>query len=348
MSNRTAYWRKTVCCVLAYALLFGQIAPAAASTDISDVPLAVKNRVGPNIVLSLDDSGSMQWEFLPEEEMRWSFFLYPRPANPYLGSTYANQAPNFNDTNLHNFFGRSSHNNRQFYNPNITYRPWVHADGSEWPQANPTAAFYNPASPATGTINLTVQRTEASTWFSDNGTGNINIAVCDPAPCGANHAYWPITYFRYNSGNIHLRSSYTRVEIRNTDPASTTYPYTRPDGTAATRTKAEEVQNFANWFVYHRSRISAARGGIGRAFSALSENPRIGFGTINTFGAVIDGASSSGAMRLGVRPFTAANRETFYDALYTLPIPAQGTPLRETVHDIGEYFRRTDDLGPWG
>src|SRR5215218_3351241 len=122
MKQRKHFWRKAVASIVAYALAFGQIAPAAyaASTDISDIPLAVKNQVAPNIMMTLDDSGSMQWEFLPEDDMRYTSWVYPRPSSPYGGSSYQNLVPNFDADNVHNFYGRSSYNNKMYYNPDVT------------------------------------------------------------------------------------------------------------------------------------------------------------------------------------------------------------------------------------
>lgn len=354
MSKQIRFWRKVTALTVAYTLAFGQIAPAAyaASTDISDIPLSVKFQVAPNIVMTLDDSGSMQWEFLPDDQMRASIFMFPRPNNPYGGGTYANQVPNFDDNNVHNFFGRSSHNNKSFYNPNVNYRPWSNPDGSLRPQANPSNALYNPTLPGVGSMDLTVQQTQNATWFSDNGTGNQANTSCNPG-CPANHAFWPITYFIYNgAGGVTLRANYTRVEIRNTTPASTTYNYTifHLDGSTSvgTRKKAEEVQNFANWFQYYRSRVLAARAGIGRAFSLLPETPRVGFASLNTAGQTIDGVASPGTIARGVRPFTGADRTGFFNSLYNLPINAVGTPLRQATDDVGQYFRRIDNAGPWG
>src|SRR5687767_13371638 len=189
MSKRTALWRRLVASTLAYTLAFGQIAPLqAAATDISDIPLAVKNQVSPNIMMTLDDSGSMQWEFMPEDDMRNSFYMYPPPAAPYLAATFLNLVPNFNDNNVHNFYGRSSNNNKMYYNPDVTDRPWSNADGSLWANANPRAALYNPANPGAGSLDLLVQKTERAYWFSDGNTGSLDTAVCDPA-CDTNHAY---------------------------------------------------------------------------------------------------------------------------------------------------------------
>lgn len=61
MNTRQRFWRKAAASAALYTLIFGQtVQPAqAASTDISDVPMAVKNLVAPNIMVMIDNSGSM-------------------------------------------------------------------------------------------------------------------------------------------------------------------------------------------------------------------------------------------------------------------------------------------------
>jgi type IV pilus assembly protein PilY1 len=332
-----------------YCLIFAQVMQSAqaASTDISDVPMALKNQIPPNIMLTLDDSGSMQWEFMPEQDMYFSIFLQPRPASPYGADTYANQLPNFDDDNVHNFFGRSSANNRIYYNPDFTYKPWSNSDGSLMANASPTAALYNPGLTSAGNTNLTAQTTKRADWFSDGGTGRLDRAFCDPG-CGSNHTYWPITYFNYNGPNSAaarlVRTNYTKVEITTSTPSGATF--TSPGG--VTRTRAQEIQNFANWFQYYRSRVLTARAGIGRAFSSLGTTSRVGFGTINASSTTIDGVRSNGTVVLGVRQFTGAARTSFFTNFYGRVIPAEGTPLRNAADDIGQYFSRTDNNGPWG
>jgi type IV pilus assembly protein PilY1 len=342
MKQCRSLWQKAVASFVACTLVIAQGTPLAhaGSTDISDVPLPVKNRVAPNIMLTLDRSGSMGWEFMPEETAGNSNIMFPLP----LGGNVAN----FNDDNIHNFFVRSSHNNKQYYNPDVTYRPWVHADGTPWPQANPKVAYYHPQDPGYGSLNLVVANTQAANWRSDLGTGNRSIWQCDPAPCGSAHTYWPITYFNYKgSGSVLVRSSYEKIEIRDTTPSGTMYSYKRPDGTTAFRTQAEEIQNFANWFVYHRSRMHSARAAISRAFSTLSENTRVGLAATMTPSLPIDGVASGGTLLRGVRPFSGNDRADFYELLFTLPL-ISGTPLRRSTDDVGRYFRRADDRGPWG
>ncbi len=313
--------------------------PVQANVNIADIPLFLSASVEPNLMFILDDSGSMQWEFMPDEDMHFSLYMFPRPNNLYGGSTYANQIPTFKDTNVHNFFGRSAANNSVFYNPDYTYVPWSNPDGSSMPDATPGAAYYNPRITGLGTLNLTAQQTQSATWFSHSTS--LTSASCDP--CGGNHTYWPITYFNYQGGDKLQFASYQKVQITTSTPSSATF--TSPGG--ITRTRDEEIQNFANWFQYYRSRILAARAGIGRAFGQQGEDMRVGFGTLNKGSSDVDNVSTDTVVR-GVRPFTGSDRDDFFDLLYDRNIPQSGTPLRRALDSAGQYFSRSDNRGPWG
>lgn len=309
---------------------------------ISQVPLFVSTvEVEPNILFILDDSGSMQWEYMPDQTIFYTVYLYPMPASVYNGTNYPNQVPNHDDNNLHNFFSRSSANNTVFYNPDITYQPWSNADGTVMPDADPNCALYNPALPARGCLNLMAEQTERATWFwntADQNQRAVTVAEQD-------HTYWPISYYTYNGGNRLLRPSYTRVLITSATPAAATF--TSPDGKNV-RTRDEEVQNFANWFQYYRSRILAARAGIGRAFAGQSELMRVGFGAINKGLSTVDEQADTLAIISGVRLFSGANRVNFFRDLYGHTLDTSGTPLRRALKAAGQYFERTDNRGPWG
>ena len=299
--------------------------------DIAQKPLFLTSRVDPNIMFTLDDSGSMHWEHMPDRtEFRFSNYMFPRPNGLYGGDDYSNQVPSFEDNNIYNYYGRSAENNGVFYNPDITYSPWMGADGNLMPNATPTNALYNPAIPNLGGLNLTSQQTQFAVWFFN---ADFNTAFCNGGACGTNMTYWPITYYNYTGGDRANRNSYQRVQITNTTPASATF--TSPSG--ITRTRDEEIQNFANWFQYSRSRILASRNGIGQAFSQLSNSARVGYATINASDTIVS----------GVKPFSGENRQAFYDLLYNRPIPQAGTPLRRAADNVGKYFERRDDKGPW-
>lgn len=301
-------------------------------------PLFLNSPAAPNIMFTLDDSGSMQWEILPES-ITYFAYLYPAPANMYGGVNYANQVPNFNTTNAYNTFLRSQHNNKIYYNPSVTYKPWASHDGTLWPNASPTCAYHNPANTAAGCRNLTVDNTDSATWYTGTGWTAANTA----------HTYYPAVYFRYNSGNVWSTGSYTRIQIKSANaPFTGDGRASRTDCTSGSCTYAQEIQNFANWYSYYRSRISLARTGVGHAFANQSSNFRVGFAAINKTSATIDGVSSPGAIVRGVRPFSGTDRQTFFNDFYTYTINTGDTPLRRAMDNIGKYFERTDDTGPWG
>lgn len=304
----------------------------AEAVTIPLVPLQAINSAEPNIMMILDDSGSMQWEAMPDE-ITYIDYLYPRPSNLYGGSTYGNVAVDTSSTNRYARLLRSAGVNKVYYDPTITYIPWSKPDGSLWPNAVPTAALNNPANAARGTRNLTIDLTEYSDWRNDSSTST------------GDQTYYPATYFNYNGGGIWNAGSYTRVEIR---PANAPFPKaaSRTDCAGTTCTYDEEIKNFANWYTYYRSRILTARAGIGRAFALQGNNVRVGFGAINKDSTTVDGVSTS-TIILGVRQFSGTDRDTFFNRLYNWTIPKSNTPLRQALDDTGKYFMRTDSRGPW-
>ncbi|KKM94369.1 hypothetical protein LCGC14_1199010 [marine sediment metagenome] len=318
----------------------------AATLNISNVPLYLGGAVEPNIIFTLDDSGSMQWEIMPDENLHYANYLLPMPNNIYGGSNYNNQVPNFEDDNVHNFFSRSSANNSVYYNPDITYVPWSRADGSSMGNANPAYALYNPDDTSRGGMALTSKQTQYACWYEHPSSLNSAFG----APCNGNYAFWPITYFIYDgSGSRTDRSNYTKVEITSSTPSSKNYTYfDSTENITKTRTRNEEIQNFANWFQYYRSRILTARAGVGRAFANQSTNMRVGFAAINQGSRTVDGIGSSRALISGVRKFSGSNKEDFFDRLYGRVINNNGTPLRSAANSIGDYFERSDNRGPWG
>ena len=57
----------------------------------AQLPLYLGGVVEPNIVFTLDDSGSMHWELMPEAIRNAAYFLFPREvSNIYGGSDYNN------------------------------------------------------------------------------------------------------------------------------------------------------------------------------------------------------------------------------------------------------------------
>jgi type IV pilus assembly protein PilY1 len=348
-------WQRAAQTMLA-CLMFGQPIQAAraASTDISDVPMAVKNAAGANIMFTQDDSGSMQFEVVPENTK--VYFVFPRPHHLYgidwqYGLLTYSQVAGFETalwypSNRYARYYRTAQYNRLYYDPAKRYVPWTKADKTLMSNSPPAAAWNNPYDTGEGTRNLTADSfLEFGNWVDTLGL-----------PAYIPITYYPATYYRWNPTTYTLTgpedannvaSNFTKVEIKSANaPFSKGADRTDCAGTSCTYT--EEIQNFANWYSYYRSRILLSRAGVGQAFAEVGSDPRIGYAAINHGSATIDNVSSPGTIVSGVRKFDAAGRSSFYAALYGQPMTCTGTPLRQAVDDVGVYFSRTDDRGPWG
>ncbi|WP_421193578.1 pilus assembly protein [Aeromonas enteropelogenes] len=306
-------------------------ASAQAALDIAQVPLYLGTRADPNIMFTLDDSGSMHFEIMPESLIENDArYVYPRASQVYGSDDYDNYTITFASDNARNAYVRSSHNNKLYYNPQLTYRPWANADGSLMANAKVTCAPHNPMKTAAGCRDLT--QTNRAWWA-------IYYTEFSPYYYNQDESFWPAVYFDYKgSGNVFNAKNYTRVVI---NKAVATIYDGRPNRSDCKNAPVciydEEIQNFANWYTYYRSRILAARAGVGRAFASQGEAIRVGFATINASGSVIR----------GVTPFSGTDRTAFFDELYGRDIPAKGTPLRTSLKEVGEYFSRSDNNGPW-
>jgi len=224
--------------------------------QISELPLSIGNNVAPNLILTMDDSASMGFGDLP--------------------------GLNFDDRSRANY--RSSHYNKIYYNPNITYLPPLNPDGSSYPDAdfnNATLGYYQP-NWVKLQVNLNNNFLAFQTW-SSWGRGLINESYlqygCPTNLCTPQRAY----YYNFEPSNANCTAvvadqdwdddCYTRVDV--TDP--------------------DEKQNFANWYQYYSTRGAAAKTAMLRVFTEenLDGSIRIGRQSINAYKAIQSGPASS-------------------------------------------------------
>ncbi len=336
---------------LLYAIIAAYISTINATPlSLSPVPLLLGGGVPANIMFTLDDSGSMHWEYMPDDN--WTFFVYPRASNVYGPSDYGNFVPEFNSALSYSSRTRSPQINKMYYNPEITYVPWVTSSGLPIGAASITCAPHNPYNTGAGCRDLTVNNTQTANWETYNG-----LPVGFPGgvtTTSASRTFWPAVYYRYTGVVFDNVTEWTAANFTQVLITPTVTSYTggskRTDcnPTPTTCTYAQEIQNFANWYTYYRSRILTARGGVGRAFATQGDKTRVGFSAINVGPASIDSVTSLGALVRGLRPFAGADRSQFFDDLYGHNIPTSGTPLRRALNAVGDYFERNDNKGPWG
>ena len=319
----------------------------ASAVTVSQLPLFLGSSAEPNIMFTLDDSGSMRFEIMPDDiildstSIGSAYYVYPRQSNVYVSSSdYDNSTIIFDSTSTAydvSAYFRSSNNNKLYYNPEITYVPWSKSDGTLYANAVPSCALHNPertsvTTPGSSGVNaycrnLTANNTETAYYYTNFSSSYTS----------SSKTYWPAVYYIYKgTGDIKNKLNYTKVEIKS--GKSYTGGINRYDCVSKpTCTYSEEIQNFANWYSYYRARVLAARAGVGQAFAKQGTNMRVGFTTINTSDTTIN----------QVKSFTGTSRSSFFSLLYDTPIPAQGTPLRRALDDVGKYFSSNSNDGPW-
>lgn len=361
MMDRMNAALRRYCPAFGLGLIAALVSVPALAVSISQTPLFVSYSSAPNVLFVLDDSGSMQFESMPDELTNlfnrpccgdYIMWMFPFVSGVHGGDSYSTRrVPSFSASSIMAAVYRSPHTNKLYYDPAVTYRPWSRADGSLMPAADPENAYHNPAFPGRGARDLTAVDSAYAEWMDDRDNDEDRES----------RQYHPATYFQYTGpevddvreaiedGNsaVWNLNNYDRVVIRSSRQSYTGGGRSnRSDCNNGTCTYEQEIQNFANWYVYYRSRIFAARAGIGRAFSDQPDSLRVGFGAINAGERDVDGLDTDTVIR-GIRPFKGSDREAFFETLYEQTIDPEGTPLRRGLQGAGEYFGRDDEGSPW-
>ena len=215
--SRPSTFRK--CCAAALAALLamqplvGYAVPITGS-PLSEIPLQGINPVKPNILFTLDDSGSMGWDYLPE----WTVAL-PPDFNSSLANNFAyycrNNRPCGNyylpppvgSLPLRGGFEaykqidppiRSSDFNKLYYNPAATYNPAKRDDGTPLPCEGSNTGCTGPWSavymdgfagyPGPNTSSSIINIAPTSTAGCVSGT---TAALCVPVSAPSDNGPWP-------------------------------------------------------------------------------------------------------------------------------------------------------------
>ena len=287
----------------------------AASTDIASAPLFTSSStlVKPNLMFILDDSGSMAYNYLPDEA---------RFSNTKYGPL-------------------SSQCNGLAYNPAVVYALPVNADGT--PQAAGSTTFIatasNPNSMTTTSYSLTSPTSQALpvttgntltytlssstslragtfaagdvvTVYSVASTTNSLLGTVTSWNSSTRVLVMTITssagssgslatprvrqgtpnipaYYKYTGAETPLNYTYTSAGVI----TSTTF-YTQCNSTigaspgssvftpVTVSSASSEAQNYANWYAYYDTRMDMAKSAVSRVFSTLGSNYRVGYTTI--------------------------------------------------------------------
>lgn len=348
---------------LGYTLIATPTGIGAAETPLADIPLAnaTTENILPNIYFILDNSGSMDWDYMPD----YVNGSYCRSTGTSLTSCTNGDAPYY----LSAF-------NRVYYNPMVNYTPPKNADNSDKTNYTTwTNVPYDGYGIQSGSsINLVTNYPERVAC--KNGWDDVNGSNCVSQIDGANAYSYPNgTYsniktryggpFYYTAtvewcsaqessgprfgkaGTCQAQKSSTYRYVRysnwkrvNIVPSTTSYP--GPNGT--TRTYAQEMTNFANWHAWYRTRMQMTKTAVGQAFADIRGTPnasdpldknyfhaRVGFSTISD-----KGATDSNTF-LAINNFDTTQKNTWFTRLYKGD-PTVSTPLRGALAKAGRIY----------
>jgi type IV pilus assembly protein PilY1 len=317
-------------CVLTAGILFLGALLAHGEIDLADAPLFTKINPPPtNLMLLLDDSGSMTFEVLVKGAYDGEF---PNPDySPTEGFDYVfdNQGDGYNlsgswrqmDGVTRTYWRSQFYEvNAIYYNPNVLYEPWPPYGSTTFPAADKDRPLVRPLQDKTLDLDATAFKVGDfeipwAHYFvrAENGTPYLVVIKID----GQDNEYY----------------TFTTTGVAPNDKIAELSPTSPPDDIRKVR--SVDRQNFANWFTYHRRREFVAKAAIARTIQSL-DDVRVGILGINhtiisplkPIKAVIDGKFID-------------ETDALIAKLYLYKSDG-GTPLKEGLRAVGEYYKKND------
>jgi type IV pilus assembly protein PilY1 len=326
----------------------------AINYNIVNVPLDQTASVPPNVLVVMDDSGSMDWNMVvtgadenggfvldnssatkgKRSNIASFVYLWDLPTNAYPSSSQfglvlptddaLTAAGKVFDGNEYGLWRARTHlHNRLYYNPEINYQPWIGQDANndEFTDANPSAILLDPVDP-TNTFDMLALHSYASSqvpqWDNNGGTSQVAVA----------NVYIPHYYRTASAPPLPaIDPDAVRVDIL---PGGTYVggPGREDCADSMACTYTEEIENFANWFQYYRNREYVTKGSIGNVISRV-QDIRIGYETIS--------ATTSRPVRLMNDLYTEGDKKLLLDNVYAVD-SFGGTPLRQALGRAGKIF----------
>lgn len=323
---------------------------------LSEFPLVWSDQVIPNFLITLDDSRSMLWGFLPDTiygDVKKAYYTAGANAGQPILDANGYETPDYTNTlRVH-----SIAHNALAYDPNVTYLPPRRPDGSRYPNASFTAAQIDGFEPfmadLNGTPSTAYRRTVGHnssvvnlatsyqmTWYYPKNQSGARAG--QPAYNAFANAPQPAFYSVKNTSSAYCNSIGNDAAYQAMSAAAkTTY-----DTTCFTKVvvPASQRQNFANWYSYSRTRILGAITGLVSAVSSTSSDLRATCQTIASQNTVSQ-ACHSGTIPV-MKVMDPAGRSELVQKLINTPAPGE-TPLREAMGRAINYFQRTDAGNPW-
>ena len=297
----------------------------AAITDISLTPLIVTTAdlVKPNIMLLMDNSGSMGWTHMPDE----------------IETV----------TGVKSIGYKSAQCNKLYYNPAATYLVPKRSNGTFLPTPTFAAApysgyvsFYAAPSVKDSTIPNLATGFSAYEWGEGQIHGPLYAPTSGPSIGYAAATVGPAYYYVY-AGPQTLR--YDALPCMQLDTSSVAPMLANgPGGGTWTRIDmrgegAAQQKNFAIWYSFYRTRLSLTKSAASLAFAPLDSSKRVGFIAVEPKDNRND-VLINPARYLSIDDFTTVaggQKSKWYSKLFS-QIPRGASPAREGLARVGRYY----------
>ncbi|WP_449447867.1 PilC/PilY family type IV pilus protein [Thermomonas brevis] len=189
--------------------------PVSAGITIPDEPLTTGNKVAPNILFILDDSGSMEWRNMNNQDISKITGSGNFSDGPDANGITTGTGKDSESSGSSAMYEQSYVTNTLYYNPSVTYQPWMGAGGNRLTGGSDYSSAYSSPNYVSGDGN-------GSAGGSRNLSGNVQTFYVPKDVDSSDVTYLSTVdnYYRYQimtgAGGDILRGVYGKVVATNT------------------------------------------------------------------------------------------------------------------------------------
>jgi len=326
------------------------------AVSISNAPLFNSTAVEPNVFFVVDDSVNMEMDQMNADlQAQGQYvianqsyrFLLPvnssfgvasvlpsqQAVSEYNTASASSGTPDPLNTAADGVWRARNHNfNRIYYNPAVTYKPWQGANnaGASYTSiSNPSSVPWNPYDSSSALINLT------STVSWSSSVASLSGSMVTVSTSG----YYIPRYYEWTDTNgngvVDANDAHVLHEIRTLGcsigavcDAAFVRPLSRSDcATPGNCTVTEELRNFANWWVYHRTRDKVVKAALSQVIY-LGQNVRMGLSTTH----------NNSESRYELNSMSGAAKTDLMTQLFRYSGKSPGSPLKAALERAGNYY----------
>ena len=344
---------------------FGIQSATAASLNISQKPLILSESVSPNMLLTIDDSGSMRWAYAPDNASgtaptrrgKSNTFnpMYFNPSATYTAPKVFNtigsevQLSTSFTSAWHNGYSttRGSVNLSNNYRVHWTYDPNANAPTTYTGTNTTPRLARNPSVDFSASVNRSSNGTSTATSpggiiFSIRRTGSTSCTATASYPGIFSNLTANCSNTATNTYTANLIESAVPAYYYTYDASNKVNCVTGDDDCYDLRfVTASEQQNFANWYSFYRNRALATISAASLAFYDLSSEVRLSWQGLSACQSFSSTDTSGVCRRNLFQPYNAAHKGQLYSWLQSLTFNG-GTPLPDAMIRAGEFYRNNE------